>query len=156
MLAAAARTGRAGLRSAAAIFGPCCDGELTAVELLGRLSLLATDHGLLAARSIGDADLDLLERAVAAVPTEASAQALRCARGEIGEATIRRGARKLELSPLGALTFYFDPQAALKRAAPLARAVDPAPDLEQANEILHRLGIRTELDYERDNAVRAR
>ena len=54
--------------------------------------------------------------------------------------------------PVGAITFYFDPVAAIKRAAPLAAAVDRATDLEQAHEILTGLGIRTELQYERDNA----
>ena len=152
MLAAAARLAGSGLTSVAAIFGPCCDGELTATELLGRLALLSADGGLLGTRPIEPADADLLERAVAAVPTEASAMALRCARGEIGETTIRRGSRGLQLSPLGALSFYFDPPAALERAAPLAVAVDGSGDLEQANDALHGLGIRTELDYERDNA----
>jgi hypothetical protein len=56
----------------------------------------------------------------------------------------------VELSPAGALTFYFDPVAALRSAARLAAAVIDARDLEHANEILHGLGVRTELDYERD------
>ena len=84
------------------------------------------------------------------VPTEASAQALRCFHGEIGPSTIRQGRRTVELSPAGALTFYFDPVAALRSAARLAAAVMDARDLDHANEILHGLGVRTELDYERD------
>jgi hypothetical protein len=84
------------------------------------------------------------------VPTEASAQALRCFRGEIGPATIRRGRRSVELSPVGALTFFFDPKVALGSAARLAAAVRDARDLEHGNEILHGLGVYTELDYERD------
>jgi hypothetical protein len=55
----------------------------------------------------------------------------------------------VELTPAGALTFYFDVTAALGSAARLARAVAGATDLEAANEALHELGIRTELDYER-------
>jgi hypothetical protein len=56
----------------------------------------------------------------------------------------------VELSPAGALTFYFDPLAALRSAARLAAAVMDARDLEHANEILHERGVYTELDYERD------
>jgi hypothetical protein len=56
----------------------------------------------------------------------------------------------VELSPVGALTFYFDPVAALGSAARLAAAVMDARDLEHGNEILHGLGVYTELDYERD------
>jgi hypothetical protein len=87
---------------------------------------------------------------VDAIPTEASAQALRCFHGEIGEVTIREGRRTVELSPAGALTFYFDVAAAVGSAARLAAAVAGARDLDDANELLHELGVRTELDYERD------
>jgi hypothetical protein len=86
------------------------------------------------------------------VPTEASAQALRCFRGEIGETAIRAGRRSVPLSPLGALTVYFDVPAALRSAARLAAAVRDAPDLEAANDLLRGLVRRTELDYERDSA----
>ena len=43
------------------------------------------------------------------VPTEASLQVVRCARGEVGPASIRGGRRSAELGPVGALTFVFDP-----------------------------------------------
>jgi hypothetical protein len=91
-----------------------------------------------------------LDAAVEAVPTEASAQAIRCFRGETGASAIRRGRRSVQLSPVGALTFFFDPVAAVASAARLAAAVTDAVDLEDANEILHGLGVYTELDYERD------
>jgi hypothetical protein len=86
---------------------------------------------------------------VEAIPTEASAQALRCFRGERGVTTIRDGRRTVELSPVGAATIYFEVSAALRSAARLASAVRNASDLEAANELLHGLGVRTELDYER-------
>jgi hypothetical protein len=91
-----------------------------------------------------------LERAVEAVPTEASAQAVRCFHGAVGETTIRQGRRTVELSPVGALTFYFDVAKAIWSAARLAGAVIDADDLDAANEILRARGVRTELDYERD------
>ena len=43
--------------------------------------------------------------AAAVVPTEASLQAARCARGEVGDALIRDGRRTVRLGPVGALTF---------------------------------------------------
>ena len=51
------------------------------------------------------------------------------------------------------MTVYFDPAAALRSAARLAEAVRDASGLEDANERLHALGIRTELDYEREHAL---
>ena len=84
----------------------------------------------------------------------ASAQAVRCARGEVGETKIRGGRRTVHLSPFGATTVYFDPQRAVETAAPLARAVVDAGDLDGAQERLHELGVRTELDYERAHGDR--
>jgi hypothetical protein len=149
MLSAADLLAKRGVRAAGAVFGPCCDGELTVEELLDRLAALAAGGGLIGTVGL-DADVvDELQQAVASVPTEASAQAIRCARGEIGTTAIRGGRRTVMLSPIGALTFYFDPQTALATVAPLARAVEDAADLESANDALHEIGVATELDFER-------
>jgi hypothetical protein len=150
MLAAAARLAQDGVETFGGVFGPCCDGELTIDEILSRLADVAAGGGLLGARGMTPAVTDELEEVCRSVPTEASAQAIRCARGEIGQTTIRRGRRTVTLSPLGAMTFYFEPLTALETAARLAKAVIDSESLERANDILHELGIRTELDFERD------
>ena len=59
----------------------------------------------------------------------------------------------MELTPLGALTFLFDPVAAANSAIPLATAVSPAASLEEAHEALMGMGVRTELDLERERAA---
>ena len=132
------------------IFGVGCDGELRPAEVLERIAEVAAAGGYAGARGITPAIADVLARAVEAVPTEASAQALACFHGGFGETTIRQGRRTVELSPAGALTFYFDVSKAIWSAARLAAAVIDAEDLEHANELLRARGIRTELDYERD------
>jgi hypothetical protein len=132
------------------IFGVGCDGELTVAEVLERLAEIAAVGGFAGARGLTEGVAERLEQAVEAIPTEASAQALRCFRGELGEAAIRQGRRTVELSPVGALTFYFDIAKAIWSAARLAATVIDARDLDHANELLHGLGVRTELDYERD------
>ena len=90
--------------------------------------------------------------AVRAIPTEASAQALRCFRGETGPTTIRDGRRTVELTPAGCLTFYYDVPTGLASALRLAAAVREADDLLAANAILNDRGVHTELDYEREHA----
>jgi len=132
------------------IFGVGCDGELRPAEVLERLAEVAAAGGFAGARGLTAPIAAHLEEAVEAIPTEASAQALRCFHGAIGETTIRQGRRTVELSPVGALTFYFDVAKAIWSAARLAAAVIDADDLEHANELLHARGVRTELDYERD------
>jgi hypothetical protein len=150
MLAAGVHLQRRGVQVAGAVFGPCCDGELTLDELLDRLARLGAAGGILGTEGMSPAVADELDRACAEIPTEASLQAVRCARGEIGIASIRGGRRQVTLSPVGALTFYFDPGIAAATVARLADAVMDAGSLDEANEVLHRLGVRTELDYERD------
>jgi hypothetical protein len=78
--------------------------------------------------------------------------AVRCARGERGPVPIRGGRRSVKLTPLGALTFFFDPTAAASSALPLATAVSPAGSLEEAHEALEGMGVRTELSLERERA----
>jgi hypothetical protein len=132
------------------IFGVGCDGELRPAEVLERIAEVAEAGGFAGARGLTPAIAARLDQAVEAVPTEASAQALACFRGGFGETTIRQGRRTVELSPAGALTFYFDIAKAIWSAARLAAAVIDADDLEHANELLRARGVRTELDYERD------
>jgi hypothetical protein len=139
-------------RSLAAVFGAGCDGELTPEEVLERIAEVAAAGGWLGTAGIPPAALERLETAVAEVPTEASAQALACARGAFGPAAIRQGRRWVPRSPVGALTFYLDPAAAIAGAARLAAAVMDCGSLEEAHEILSARGLRTELQYERDMA----
>jgi hypothetical protein len=151
MLAAAAELAPR-LPTIAAVYGPGCDGELTPDEVLERITELARAGALLGAWGLTPAVAEQIEAAAAVVPTEASLQAVRCARGETGTATIRGGRRTVQLSPVGALTFFFDPVTAVDECAPLARAVRGTTSLEQAHEALTGLGVGTELELERARA----
>jgi hypothetical protein len=132
------------------VFGIGCDGELTPAEVLERLAEVGAAGGLRGALGVTPDVAGLLDQAVEAVPTEASAKALEAFRGARGETSIRDGRRTVLLSPVAAVTFYFDVPAALASAARLALAVRDTGDLDQANEALGSLGVRTELDYERE------
>jgi hypothetical protein len=133
-----------------AVFGIGCDGELTPDEVLARLDQIERAGGALHRLPIEEEVALYLEDAVAAVPTEASALALRAFHGESGPVAIRDGRRQVDLRPLAAETVFFDPRVAVRSAARLAAAVLDAADLNGANEALHALGVRTELDWERD------
>jgi hypothetical protein len=150
MLAAAARLQESGRDVLAGVFGIACDGELTVDEVMERVSEVAAAGGLAGVRGLTDAVATRLEGAVKEVPTEASAMAVRCFRGDTGTAEIRRGLRTVPLSPLGALTIYLDPQKTVSSAARLANAVMDAAGMEAANDRLNDLGVRTELDLERE------
>jgi hypothetical protein len=151
MLAAAARLAGE-LPTLAGVYGPGCDGELTPAEVLERVSELAAAGALLGASGLTPAVAAQIEAAARVVPTEASLMAVHCARGESGTAKIRSGRRTVELTPLGGLTFFFDPALAVQRTAPLARAVGAATSLDAAHAALTAAGVRTELDLERARA----
>jgi hypothetical protein len=135
------------------VVGPGCDAELSAAEVIERVAELARAGAWLGSFSVSPAIADEIEAAAAVIPTEASLQIARCARGEVGPVTIRGGRRSLELSPLGALGFLFDPALTLAAAAPLAGAVAGADSIDAARDALAALGVRTELDYERERAA---
>lgn len=141
--------------SVCVLFGTACDGELTTDEVLERIAEVSAAGGLLGAHGLTPAELTRLEEAVAMVPTEASAMALRGGRGEYGRAEIRGGRRTVPLSPLGSILFFLDSRVAINSAARLADAVSDCDSLEAAERRLARMGIRTELAYEREMAAAA-
>jgi hypothetical protein len=152
LLAAAVRMEREGYAVLGAIFGAGCDGELTLAEVSDRIAEVARAGGLAGARGITPPIAERLEQAIEQVPTEASAQAVRGFRGIAGPTSIRGGRRTLELMPAVALTVYFDVTVALESTAVLARAVYDAGSLEEANEIMRAMGVRSELDWELEMA----
>jgi hypothetical protein len=155
MLAAGARLLESGWTVLLGLFGAGCDAELTPAEVLARLAAVAAAGGLCGARGLTGPVADRLEEAIKLVPTEASAQAVRAFRGAAGRTAIRGGASSVELSTLASVTFYLDLPATIAASAPLAAAVADAASLEAANDALHGLGVRTELDLERDSAARS-
>lgn len=148
-----AALGHVDVPSLLGVVGPGCDGELTADEVLQRVAELATAGAWLETFSVSHDVASELEAAAAAVPTEASLQIARCARGEVGTFPIRGGRRQVHLSPIGALGLLFDPARALEAAVPLARAVADTSSIDEGRDALAALGIRTELDYERERAA---
>ena len=152
MLAVAGRLGRIGQPVLGGVFGMGCDAELTQAEVLARLAQVAAVGGMAGARGLTAPVADRLEQAVELIPTEASAQAVRAFRGVSGPVGIRGGTRTVELSPLAAITFYLEVEAVIKAIGRLALAVDEATSIEQANDALNAIGVRTELDLEREAA----
>jgi hypothetical protein len=149
MLAVAARLARTGRPVLTGVFGIGCDAELTTAEVLARLADVAAAGGMAGARGLTTPVAERLEQAVQVIPTEASAQAVRAFRGVSGPVRIRGGARTVHLSPLATVTFYLEVEAMTRAIGRLAMAVDDADGIEQANDALNAIGVRTELDLER-------
>jgi hypothetical protein len=153
MLAAAGQLAASGQAVLLGVFGIGCDSELTTDEVLARMADVARADGLAGARGLSEPVAARLEESLAFVPTEASAQAVRAFRGVSGTVYIRGGTRSVELSVLAAQTWYLDVPVTISAVGRLARAVADAPSLDAANAALHGLGVRTELDLEREAAA---
>ena len=134
------------------VFGYGSDGELTTSEIERALARVAEAGGLLGAWALTPPVVSELEDVVEKVPTEASAIPLRCARGAWGEGSIRYDERKVRLTPLTTLTFYLSASVLFHTLSRPAQAVAASTSLEEANDALHRLGIKSELDLERERA----
>ncbi|MFQ5913833.1 MAG: DUF1152 domain-containing protein [Nitrospinota bacterium] len=134
------------------VLGYGSDAELSPEEIDKNLSELAAAKGFLGAWGITPDIADEMEGLAKAVGTEASALPVQCFRGEQGLKAIRQGTRFVRLSPVCAVTFYLDPQVVAGRGRSLAHIVREARSLEEANDALHAMGLRTELDLEREMA----
>jgi hypothetical protein len=154
MLAAYVELERRGVPTLWAMFGYGSDGELTVEEIEAALARLAKAGGLLGAWGLTAHVADELEEVVKTVHTEASAIPLECARGAWGERSMRQDLRKVRLTPLMGLTFFISTNALFNTLSQPARAVVGSASLEAANDALHKIGVNSELDLERDKLAR--
>lgn len=150
MLAAFAELEKRGRRTLWGMFGYGSDGELNVDEIELALSKIAAAGGLLGCWSLTPKIAAELAEVIKTVATEASAIPVRCFQGAWGETNIRSDQRKVKLTPLTALTFFIATTKLLDTLARPARAVLKSSSLEQANDALHVIGIKTELDLERE------
>jgi hypothetical protein len=149
VLAAFAQLADSGVRTLWGVFGYGSDGELSVAEIELALSRLAAAGGLLGCCSLTPKIAAELTEVIKTVPTEASSIPVQCFHGAYGEHKIRGGQRSVRLTPLTTLIFFASTTSVFETLARPARALAHSTSLEQANDALHGLGIRTELDYER-------
>ncbi|HZD40664.1 MAG TPA: DUF1152 domain-containing protein [Terriglobales bacterium] len=149
MLAAFVALERRGYSTLWGVFGYGSDGELTTDEIELALNQVAASGGLLGGCSLTPRVAAEIEEVIQTVPTEASAIPVRCFRGAWGESKIRSGQRSVKLTPLTALTFFISASVLFESRSRPAQAVFDTASLEEANEALHAIGIRSELDLER-------
>ena len=132
------------------VLGCCTDGELNFEEFNQQVARIAGYGGFLGARGLTPDDLKVLDEVIPKTKTESSALAVKAARGLRGEIEIRGGRRKILLTPMSAMTFYFDPRVVFDRINGVAKELVPTCSLDEAQGVLERLGVRSELTFERN------
>jgi hypothetical protein len=150
MLGAYAELEKRGHRTLWAVFGYGSDGELTVDEVESALNKLAAAGAWLGTTSLTPRIAAELAEVIKTVGTEASAIPVHCFHGAWGETRIRTDQRTVKLTPLTALIFFMSATKLLQTLARPARAISRCSSLEEANDALHAIGIKTELDLERE------
>ena len=130
------------------VFGFGCDGELTMSELEKSIRKIAREGGLFGSWGITHDALKELEKIVEIVPTEASRLPVEAAKGIFDRTAIRSGRRSVSISIISTMTFYLSPGVVFEKISKPARTISKCTSLMEANEALHNLGLKTELDYE--------
>jgi len=136
------------------VFGFGSDGELTLTELESSFRVIANEGGLMGAWGITEEVLREMEGITTTVPTEASRLPVDYIKGAVEKAAIRGGRCSVVLSAAMTVTFYISPTVVFEKVSTMARALADCKSLVDANDILHGLGIRTELDLEYDKLKR--
>ncbi|MEM1578539.1 MAG: DUF1152 domain-containing protein [Archaeoglobaceae archaeon] len=130
-----------------AVTGFGSDGELKFEELLLNISELYKLGSFLGCSALSEKDCRLMSEICEEVVTEASRIPVMAYRGEFGLKKIRKG-RTVLITPLSALVFYFKARGVFE-INECAKLVKDASSIGEANRILNKNGVITELDYEK-------
>lgn len=132
------------------VLGYGSDGELGFQRLNETIARIASYGGLVGARGLTPDDLKVLDEVIKNTKTEATALAVEAAKGKVGEVEIRGGHRKVLLTPACAVTFFFDPRVIFERVSKVAKELVQTKSLDEAQEVLERMGVPSELTFERN------
>ncbi len=137
-----------GVETEIVVMSPGADGELEREYLLKRAALAAELGGFLGSIGLSKRQIELLSRLTEHCVTEASAVAVKAARGVWGRVPIRGGQRTVEVDLFSTVGFRFDPHVLLRinKAARLIYERDLP--IDQAAEALLSVGIPTEWHLE--------
>ncbi|NPA97439.1 MAG: DUF1152 domain-containing protein [Crenarchaeota archaeon] len=135
-------------RSLLAVVSPGADGELDPSYVENRISMIARAGGFVGGYVLSSRDKEFLERVVEHVHTEASRVPLKALEGCVGEISIRSGSRVVRIGISSCVAYFLDPR--IVKESTLAKLISSCSSLEEANDTLHRYGVYTELDLERD------
>lgn len=131
------------------VHSPGSDGELPIDRVLERIAKVASMNGYLGARGITKEDVEVLKRILSYAKSEASLIQLYAFRGEYGEIPIRKGTRKIKVSPIHMISFLLDPRKVFNISTP-AQIVAGTKSFDEAVKKLNEHGIYTEYNLEVD------
>ena len=134
-------------RALVAILAPGADGELDHDYVIKRIADVGSEGGLVGALGIWRDFMNIYEKLLERLPTEASRAPYLALKGVMGELSIRSGSRRIKITPNTIVTYFLDPQKVLKQQ-PLPQRLIDTKSLAEAMKASEELGIPTELHLE--------
>ncbi len=140
-----------GVETYIAVWGPGCDGELSLATLKEYIARLALNGYFVGGLALTREDVEVLEEILNHVVTEASRCPVKVFYGHRGMEPIRLGTRVIEYDLTALLLLLFKTQGVYMNSV-LARHLVGTSSIYEANEVLHKYGVYSELDLEIDIA----
>ncbi|RLF21285.1 MAG: hypothetical protein DRN15_00090 [Thermoprotei archaeon] len=138
---------KSGVKSIVGVLGFGSDGELSLLDLIYNLSEIAKRGGVLGAIGMTKKAFTIMRKLIDEIPTEASKLPLLASEGKLGFTIVREG-RVVFLTYLSTITIFIDANILSKVSKPISSVLNTS-SIDEANEELNKLGLFTELDYER-------
>ncbi|MEM1695331.1 MAG: DUF1152 domain-containing protein [Desulfurococcaceae archaeon] len=139
------------LKGVLAVHSLGSDGELEQNYLLTRVDQISQRGGLIAVSSLSRRDAELLEELLRYVKSEASMVSLLALKGYRGLFKLRMGSRSVNVNLISTFTFYLLADV-VSRDVSVLNELASTRSLSEANNLLNRYGIYTELNLEEDLA----
>lgn len=125
------------------------DGELPRNYIIDRLSKIAREGGLIDIFGFGRSDEKIIKNILSKTVTEAGTALLDAIQGYRGWKIIRDGTRKIYIDILSTIVFILDVKVLFKNS-PMATLLFNTKNIHEANDILVKNGIFTELELEKE------
>ena len=145
-------SGLSGSRAAeklVAVLAPGADGELPASQVLEYVSYMASKGGLVGTYGISRREYEAMKSVEDSVESEASKIPLRAFEGYSGQARIRGGIRRADVTPVSTAIFLLEAGTVYSESG-MGREVEGTSSIWEARERLNRRCVYTELDLELD------
>ncbi len=131
------------------VFAYGCDGELTFDELNKNFAELIKNDGFLFATSLCKDEIAEMEEILKLTHSEVARLGIMAAKGDFGIKILRGGKRVVYLTPFASLLLFFKTEKVYEHNR-LCKLVEKTQSLEEANEKLLEVGVKTEYVWKKE------
>lgn len=138
-----------GVPTEIALASPGADGELDRDYIFNKINGIGLEGGLLEIFGFGALDIEILDKIFSLAITEAGRVILSALRGFRGWKKIRNGTRSVYIDLLSTLVFILNTSILFRRSE-MAKKIYNSTSIDEANDILLKMGVATEYELEKE------